>query len=233
MHRNEVKEEAIYATALPDRIRMRNVFVKQVTGQAARVEASGDRRMGKERLRFGPEEKRPINPFGITERLLAHPVASQGQPLAGDVPDRQGEHPVELADEFGAVILVKMDQAFGVGAGPEGVTSGEESGSKLGIVVDLAVEGDPDGPVLVAHRLGPPLDVDDREPTMPEPGRTFAEQAIAVRPPMLERRGHSGQQRAVGSFALAIHESGNATHEGESKLREMPTSYRGRRRDLS
>jgi hypothetical protein len=108
--------------------------------------------------------------------------------------------------------LVKMDQALGVATGPEDMPAGEEPGSELGIVVDLAVEGDPDRSVLVAHRGRAAVNVDDRQPSVAQPGGTFEEKAVAVRPSMSQGRRHPGQQFAVGSLPPAIHKSGDSTH---------------------
>ena len=43
---------------------------------------------------------------------------------------------------------------------------------QLGLVVELAVVGDPDRAVLVGHRLGAAGDVDDRQPAMSERRRS-------------------------------------------------------------
>ena len=50
---------------------------------------------------------------------------------------------------------------------------------------------------------------------MPQPGGALAEKAIAVGPPVGEGRRHPGQHVAVGRFAVAVHESGDATHVGK------------------
>ena len=84
----------------PDRVGAGHVFVEEVAGQARRG-SSRRETSGWARSAFGSEPKtsRAGRGLGVVERLLAHPVAGQDQPSTGAVPDRQGEHPVELADE--------------------------------------------------------------------------------------------------------------------------------------
>ena len=138
------------------------------------VESPRDVGMGEERLRFGAEDDASARRLAIKERLLSHPVAGEDEPLPRNVPDPQGEHAVEVASEVGTMLLVQVDEALGVAFGPEDVASRLEPGSQLGVVIKLAVIGNPDGAVLVGHRLRAAVDVDDRQPTMPESGCPLA-----------------------------------------------------------
>src|SRR5207247_1626349 len=84
------------------------------------------------------------------------------------VPDGEGEHPAQALGERVAPLLVPVDQDFGVAAGAEDVAPGDQLLAQPEVVVDLAVEGDGDGAVLVLHRLRAGLrEVDDREPPVP------------------------------------------------------------------
>ena len=82
------------------------------------------------------------------------------------------------------------------------------------MVVDLAVEGDGEGPVLVVHRLGAILrKVDDREAAVTERRRAAAEVPAPVGSPMRDDLRHPAQQRLVGETILvAIHEAADAAH---------------------
>src|SRR5437764_159406 len=77
-------------------------------------------------------------------------------------PERQREHAVEPAGEVGAVLLVEVDEALGVGTGAEDVPPPLERVPQRRLVVDLAVVGNPDRLVLVGHRLRAAGEVDDR-----------------------------------------------------------------------
>ncbi len=72
-----------------------------------------------------------------------------------------------MVEHLWTVVLVEMDPRLGVAAGGEPVPSGEQVATQLGILEQLAVEGDPDRAVLVADRLSSPGQVDDREPAGP------------------------------------------------------------------
>ena len=210
----------------PDRVGRGDVFVKQVAGQAVPVELAADLGMAKHRLGLGAESQAAAGQLGVEERLLPHPVARQHKPLARLVPDGQGEHPVEPADEIDPVFLVKMHQAFRVGNGLVAMPFGLELRPDLQLVVQLAVVRDPDRAVLVGHRLGAAGDVDDRQPAMPQGHRTGAVESIAVGPAMRQRGRHPLDDRAIGPLPCSIHETGYATHRRLRRLsrKALPTA---------
>ena len=77
--------------------------------------------------------------------------------------------PSSACRQSAPVLLVEVDDRLGVGARAEPVALGLEARAQLGVVVDLAVEGDPDRAVLVGHRLVPGRrQVDDRQPPVAE-----------------------------------------------------------------
>ena len=87
----------------------------------------------------------------VVERPHAHAVARQHQALAARVPDREGEVAVEVSTQSGPLLLVEVEDDLGVGVGLESDgRAAISSRAQLDVVEDLAVEGDPDGAVLVA-----------------------------------------------------------------------------------
>src|SRR5712692_8886603 len=84
---------------------------------------------------------------------------------------------------------------------------------ELAIVVDLAVERDPNGLVFVCERLGAPLNVDDAEAPMAETDAAVAVQARAIWSPVSEGVAHAnhpvGIDRAV---SLTVGNSADAAH---------------------
>src|SRR5262247_2450090 len=59
-----------------------------------------------------------------------------------------------------------MNDYLSVGFGPENVTFGGKIPPQLPVIIDLAVERDPDTLVLIAQRLVAARQVDDRKPAV-------------------------------------------------------------------
>src|SRR4051812_45498059 len=101
-----------------------------------------------DRLDLAPESERlAVRP--VVERLLADPVPGHEELLLLLVPDREGEHAAEALDAALAHLLVEVDDRLGVRARVEAVALLLELFFERLEVVDLAVEDDPDGAVLV------------------------------------------------------------------------------------
>src|SRR5260221_9076491 len=91
---------------------------------------------------------------------------------------------------------------------PEAVSSREQAGAELDMVVDLAVEHYPDALVFVAHGLLASSQVDDREPARAERDFRAGPGARIVGPAMLKRTRHAQQAIRVWSAG----EPANAAH---------------------
>jgi hypothetical protein len=137
----------------------------------------------------------------IEERLLAEPVARQDQRAGALVPQRDPEHPVEPGEAAVAPLLVAVDDHLAVGAGGEAVAPGLEVGPQLAKVVDLAVEHGVQRAVLVAHRLAPARQIDDRQPPHPEQRLAVAIDPFVVGPAMGDGGVHRARHRLVGRRA--------------------------------
>ncbi len=96
-------------------------------------------------------------------RLLAHAVAREEQAPARRVPDGEREHAAEPQHAVVAPLLVGVNEHFSVGSRAVGVPGGFQLRPHQRVVVDLAVVGDPDAPVLVRQRLVAAREVDDAE----------------------------------------------------------------------
>src|SRR5258706_9255366 len=116
----------------------------------------------KDRLHLRREEQLAVA-FGVVERLDAQAIAcKQHLPLAR-IPDGEGEHPPEAVHASGTEILVEMNDGFRVAGGAEDMAMLLEIPAQLAIVVDLAVEHDPDRAVLVGDRLESIVEVNDAQ----------------------------------------------------------------------
>ena len=90
-----------------------------------------------------------------------------------------------------------MKHGFHVRVGTEPVSALVKPLSEVVVVVDLAVEDDCDGFVLVEDRLVAACDVDDAEPPKREAGLVIDQEAVRVRPPMSDRDSHLLQDLAI------------------------------------
>ena len=87
------------------------------------------------------------------ERLDAEPIAHEQQPPPWRVPDRECEHAAEAVHAVVAPLFIRVDDGLGVRARAVAMPGRFELAADVGVVVDLAVEHDPDGAVFVGQRL--------------------------------------------------------------------------------
>src|SRR5215510_11374269 len=99
------------------------------------------------------------------------------------------------------------------------IASGQQSLAQLGEVVNFAVEDHPNRAVLVADRLAPRSQVDDREPPHSQRDVLFEIEAFVVRPAMNDGRRHPTRNLFIRRPCLfSIDESENAAHFTSSGL---------------
>ena len=99
---------------------------------------------------------------------------------------------------------------------------GLELGGELPVVVDLAVERDPDTAVLVRERLLSGRHIDDAQAGVAEPDTGCAALAGAVRTAMRDRRPHP--QEAVqfdGLGRIDVGQAADAAHQPGRRCREQ------------
>src|SRR5262245_59216820 len=116
----------------------------------------------KQRLQLRGEDELAV-PRCVVQRLDAEAIACEQYPTLPAVPDGEGEHAPQMLHAPGAEILVKVHDGFGVTRRPQLVASGFEQIAQLLVVVDLAVEHDPNGSVFVRNRLVAVVQIDDAE----------------------------------------------------------------------
>src|SRR5205807_9702390 len=167
----------------------RDVPEYQVLLEARELQPGRAPAAGQHGLDFRSEEK-PLVGDAVKQRLDAEMIAAQHDAAVAHVVKAEGEHAVQTLHEVETPRLVGVHQHFGVTARPEGVPVGLELGGELPVVVDLAVERDPDATVLVGERLLSGRHIDDAETGVSEPDASFAALSGAVRTAMCDRRPH-------------------------------------------
>src|SRR5687768_12029306 len=91
-----------------------------------------------------------------------------------------------------AVLVVSMNDRFGIAAGVELVTEFLQLLAQFEVVVDLAVGDDPRRTILVVNGLAAAFQVDDCQSAHSEADRTVDVEAVVVRPAMANRVTHAG-----------------------------------------
>src|SRR5437868_1398735 len=101
------------ADAFINRKRSQHVIKGEILPQGVEVQIWFDGRVRQQNFWLGSKEQGAIEDSPV-ERLLTEPIARNEQPLALFVPQRKGEHAVEMLDHVAAVFVVKMRQDFRV-----------------------------------------------------------------------------------------------------------------------
>ncbi|OPZ08741.1 MAG: hypothetical protein BWZ10_02631 [candidate division BRC1 bacterium ADurb.BinA364] len=167
-----------------------DILMRQEIVNRALVHAARDFGIDQQRLHLGGEPQGAAG-LGVVERLFANAVARQQQPPAARIPDRQGEHAAQLRQAFRALFLVEMNDRLGVAVvGGEAMAAGGQRRAQFAKIVNLAVEHNGDGAVLVEHRLGAAGQVDDAQAAVAQPGRTENLDPFAIRPAMGDGAAH-------------------------------------------
>jgi hypothetical protein len=156
---------------------------------------------GQKGAQLGTEgEPRVLRP--VVERLDPDPVAGDEEPLPVGVPDGEREHAAEPVDHLLPVVLVQVDEGFGVAARAKPVAPALQLRAERVVVVDLAVEDDHDRAVLVGDRLVPAGHVDDAEPAHADRDARADVAPFVVGPAMKDGAAHGAKSR-VGQSRIA------------------------------
>src|SRR5919108_1851137 len=148
----------------------------------------------------------------VVHRLDAEPVAREEQLLPALVPDREAEHAAQPLDASRPQLLVEVDDRFGIARGAEDVALLLELVPELAIVVDLAVEHDPDGGVLVRHGLLAAGQVDDAQTAHAERHTVSEIDAFLVRSAMDHDAAHIPDLLFEDRPSVPPHDSGDTAH---------------------
>src|SRR6185503_7803863 len=91
---------------LVDGERYRNVAEREIAIARVVVEMQVQQARAGQRLDLGAEEHRAVLQ-GVKQRLDSQPIAAEDQRLVPRVPQREGEHPAQAADELGALLFIE------------------------------------------------------------------------------------------------------------------------------
>jgi hypothetical protein len=106
-----------------------------------------------------------------------------------------------MGHERVAVLGIEVQQDLAIAPGLEAIAFRDEPGTELAEVVDLTVTDEAEGPVFVRKGLMAAFDIDDGETAHSEHGAWVEVEAVVVRTPMSDGRGHPAQRLAVGQHS--------------------------------
>ena len=132
---------------------------RQILLKTVRVELSIRYTAGYQRLRFARERKAVLVQSPV-KRFDSQTIPRSEKPLLPLIPDGETEHTVQALQAPFTEFLVEVNDYFGIAVRSKYVTAREFT-AQFEVVVDFAVEYDPDSAVLVGHRLLPGLEIDD------------------------------------------------------------------------
>ena len=136
------------------------------------------------------------------ERLLPEPISREHQLALIAIPDGDREHAAQVVNEVHALVFVEVDEHLGIRLGAKTVSSRQQAVTQLPIVVDFAVERDPDPAVLVRERLLSGRQTDDAEAAVTETDLWLDVTAFLVRSTVGEECLHRLESAAVDSLVL-------------------------------
>src|SRR5216683_289008 len=194
-----------------DRSRCGDVLEREVLRDRPRIDVAWHGRVGQKGFELRAKHQVRAD-LGVVEGLDPDTVAGQDQYAAPDIPDRKGEHAVEVAEEAVAPLFIGVQHALGVGVRRHRVAEPDQLRSKLGVVVDLPVEDDPQRAVLIADRLVAAGEVDDRQPPATERDALANARSFVVGPSMRDARAHPVEHFRNGPGIGRAGETANPTH---------------------
>src|SRR5207247_526374 len=154
-------------------------------------------------------EARPRAVPGGDRGLDPGPVAGEEDPARALVEDGEGEHPAQMPHAVRTVSLVRTEDHLRVRLRTESYAARLELAPQLAEIVDFAVEDDSDRAIIARHGLVAGDQIDDGQAPMTQPGRTPADDCLAVRPPMRLHRGHGAEEGPIDGTTAQIGNSGD------------------------
>jgi hypothetical protein len=106
------------------------------------------------------------------------------------VPDGEGEHPAESIHAIFAILFVHVEDDFRVRDCGEVVPLGQEFGRQFTVIVDLSVENDPQGKILIGDGLVAGCEINNAQPPHPDAQREICMDPTSIGPPTGKRLAH-------------------------------------------
>jgi hypothetical protein len=201
------REKALHAPE--ERVLAGHVPLVEEPPHGALVQPALQPRVQEQRLDLA-RERQLVAEVEVVQRLDAQLVAREEQALARVVPHRDRKNAIQALDERVAPRLVRVHQHFGVAARAEAVALLLQFRAEVEVVVDLAVERDPAGLVLVRDGLVAPSHVHDGQAAVAERGEVERFDPLVIGAAVLLDAAHLRDEGLVA----APRQAGDAAHRG-------------------
>jgi len=106
------------------------------------------------------------------------------------IPNRKCEHPAKSLDASLALFFIEMNNGLSITARGKHVTAFDQRMAQLPVIVNFAVEYDPDRPVLIGHGLATGREIDNRKPAHAERHVVPDEVTFVIRAAVLDHIAH-------------------------------------------
>jgi hypothetical protein len=159
--------------------------------------------------------------------LIPKAVACEHQALPLAIEERERVHAFETSRQLErAEVLVTVHQDLRVAGAPKDVAPGHELRSQIAVIVNLTVEHDDDGGVLVEKRLvSARAQIDDRQAAHADPDVAFDQRAIVVRAAMADAGRHRLHRGRADRASIEADDANDAAHVRRPS-RERPGTRR-------
>ena len=164
---------------LEERPCTRDVAEHQVLLQCLRAKPGRAPQAGEHGLDLRGEDQR-VAASSVEQRLDPQMISRQQDSLALHVVNREREHAVQFSHKVVAELLVRMDEPFGIAVRSKAMAALEQALCQLSVVLDVAIESDPDGSILVGEGLRATVNVDDAQTAVSEADSGDAMHAFTI-----------------------------------------------------
>ena len=190
---------------------------QQVASQGSLRKPRFDLTGGQERPDFGGKNQVAIDER-VVERLDAQAIARQQNPGIATprglrrLGESKREHPLEVVHAILSPFFVRVDDDLRVALRLEMIAAGFQRVAKLLEVIDLPVEYDDDGSVLIEHGLMSAAEVDDAEAAHTQGYRVVDKDALVVGATMMHLPQHLPHDALRRLRIRAADYSADSTH---------------------
>ena len=160
---------------------------------------------------FGGKSEEPAVPK-VVEGFYAKAIAHAEKLFSVLIPNGVRKHAAIARYGLIAPLFVGMDAGFGIAMTLIAMSRGFEFGTNVGVIEDLAVVGNPQRVVFIAHRLAAGREIDDAQAAMTDCYLSLHVEAVGVRSAVGDDIRHSADEPRIGRCAVSVNEACDAAH---------------------